>query len=180
MSVLCTSSSLIALTNKLTSGDHVCIPQGGVLTQTRTYEGAAHPDGVSKNEVRPKILHYRRLYVYRSDPIVFILLTVNTSARLYHDFILLLFLHAYLGSSALVRELPEEVDQFRFFARLAGSGNDKKTEVTERRVAALESKSDHYLVVWGGFLWSLSRSGTSKRSGSRRLMMMFESHGLEV
>jgi hypothetical protein len=37
-----------------------------------------HPDGVLKNTTTPKILHYRRLYADRPDPIVSIPLVVNT------------------------------------------------------------------------------------------------------
>jgi hypothetical protein len=40
---------------------------------------APHPDGALKNAVRTKIIHYRRLYADRPDPIVFIHLVVNTS-----------------------------------------------------------------------------------------------------
>ena len=39
---------------------------------------------------------------------------MNTSDRLYHDFIRFLFLYAHREASALARELPEESDQFRF------------------------------------------------------------------
>ena len=51
---------------------------------------------------------------------------VDTSGRLYDDFIRLLFLHAHREASALANELPEESDQFRFLraaclANLKGS-----------------------------------------------------------
>ena len=42
-------------------------------------------------------------------------LVVNTSGRLYEDFIRLLFLHAHREASALAQTLPEESDQFRLF-----------------------------------------------------------------
>ncbi len=60
------------------------------------------------------------------DPIVFISITVNTSGRLYDDFIHLLF-HAHRETSPLTNELPgEESNQFRFLraaslAHLKGS-----------------------------------------------------------
>jgi hypothetical protein len=51
------------------------------LTHTHSSDGAPHPDGALKNTGRSKILHYRRLYDDRSDPIVFMSLTVNTSVN---------------------------------------------------------------------------------------------------
>ncbi len=41
-------------------------------------------------------------------------LAVDTTGRLYDDFIRLLFLHAYREVSTLANKLPEESDQFRF------------------------------------------------------------------
>ena len=45
---------------------------------------------------------------------MFLPLTVDTSDRLYDDFIRLLFLHAHREASAIAHELLEEWDQFRF------------------------------------------------------------------
>ena len=45
----------------------------------------------------------------------FLPLVVNTSGRLYEDFMRLLFLHVHPESSALAHTLPEESDQFRLF-----------------------------------------------------------------
>ena len=64
--------------------------------------------------VRIKIRHYHNLYLNRPDPISFIPLTVDTTGRLYDDFIRLIFLHAHREASDLTNELPEESDQFRF------------------------------------------------------------------
>ena len=52
----------------------------------------------------------------RPDPIVFnlLLLPVDTSDRLYEDFILLFFLHDHRETSSLDNVLLEESDQFRF------------------------------------------------------------------
>ena len=61
-----------------------------------------------------KIRHYRNVYLNHSDPIAFILLAVDTTGRLYDDFIRLLFLHAHREASVLDNELPEEADHFRF------------------------------------------------------------------
>ena len=68
-----------------------------------------------------KIRHYRQIYADRSDPIVFLPITVSTSGRVYEDFARLLFLHVYREASILTRELPEESEQFRFLraSRLA-------------------------------------------------------------
>ena len=66
--------------------------------------GAPDPDGTIKEVVRIKIRHYRNLYLNRPDPIVFIPLTVDTTGRLYDDFIRLFFLHSYHESSALANE----------------------------------------------------------------------------
>ncbi len=62
----------------------------------------------------------------RPDPIVFVPLTVDTTVRLYEEFIRLLFLDVHREPSALGNELPEESDQFRFlrascFANLKGT-----------------------------------------------------------
>ena len=53
-------------------------------------------------------------------------LAVDTSDRLYDDYIRFLFLHTHRDVSVLVNELPEESDQFQFFrtaclAHLKGS-----------------------------------------------------------
>ena len=65
-------------------------------------------------------------YLNRPDPIAFLPLAVDTSGRLYDDFIRLLFLHAHREASALANELPEESEQLRFLraaclANLKGS-----------------------------------------------------------
>ena len=76
--------------------------------------------------VRIKIRNYRNLYLNHPDPIAFIPLAVDTTGRMYDEFIRLLFLHAHREASALDNELPEESDKFRFlrascFANLKGS-----------------------------------------------------------
>ena len=48
------------------------------------------------------------------DPIAFIPSAVDTTERMYDEFIRLLFLHVHRETSALTNELPEESDQFRF------------------------------------------------------------------
>jgi hypothetical protein len=48
-----------------------------------------------------KILHYRQIYTDRSDPIVFLPISVSTSGRVYEDFTRLFFLHAHREASIL-------------------------------------------------------------------------------
>ena len=81
--------------------------------------GDPHPDGVLKNVVRKTILHYRQVYTDKSDPTIFLSVTVNNSVHVYDDFVRFLFLHEHLESSVLAGELPEESDQFRFLLRHA-------------------------------------------------------------
>ena len=75
---------------------------------------------------RKKILHYRQLYLNRLGPIAFLPVVVDTSIRIYDDFLRLLFLHAHREASALANEIPEESGHFRFlraacFANIKGS-----------------------------------------------------------
>jgi hypothetical protein len=84
------------------------------LTNTRRSDGAPDPDAVFKEVVRIKTRHYRNLHLNRPDPIAFIPLAVDTTGRMYDEFIRLLFLHTHRETSALTNELSEESDQFRF------------------------------------------------------------------
>ena len=98
------------------------------LTNTRRSDGTPDPDGTLKETTRIKIRHYRNIYLNHTDPIAFIPLPVDTTGRLYDEFIRLLFLHAHREASALTNELAEESDQFRFlktscFANLNLDGN---------------------------------------------------------
>jgi hypothetical protein len=63
---------------------------------------------------RKKIRHYRQLYIDRSEPIAFMSVVVDTSDRIYDDFLRLLFLNAHREASALANDIPEETGQFRF------------------------------------------------------------------
>ena len=74
---------------------------------------------------RIQIRNYRNLYLNHPDPIAFIPLAVDTTGRMYDEFIRLLFLHAHREALALDNELTEESDKFRFlcascFANLKG------------------------------------------------------------
>ncbi len=86
----------------------------GHLTSIRRSDGAPEPDGALRVVARKKILHYRQLYLDRSDPIAFMPVAVDTSVRIYDDFLRLLFLHAQREASALANEIPEESGHFRF------------------------------------------------------------------
>ncbi len=63
---------------------------------------------------RDKIRNYRQIYLSRPDPIVFMTVEVDTSARIYDDFSRLLFLYPHREASDLDNEVPEESDQFHF------------------------------------------------------------------
>ena len=96
------------------------------LTKIRRSDGAPDPDGALKDVSRMKIRYYRNLYLNHPDLNVFIPLVVDTTGRLYEEFIRLLFLHTHREASVLANELPEESDQFRFlrtscFANLMGT-----------------------------------------------------------
>jgi hypothetical protein len=112
----------------------------GQLTHTRRSGSAPDPDGVIQDAVRIKIRHYRNIYLNRPDPIVFLSLAVDTSDRLYDDFICLIFLHGHREASALINELPEESDQFRFLratclSNLKGSVGLILEKVSEMRIS---------------------------------------------
>ena len=98
----------------------------GQLTHTRGSDGSPDPNGVLKEETRIKIRQYRNIYLNRPDPIAFLSLVVDTSDRLYDDFIRLFFLCDQRETSILSHEIPEESDQFLFLraaclANLKGS-----------------------------------------------------------
>jgi hypothetical protein len=86
----------------------------GALTHRVSFTGAPQPDGALNKAARMKIRHYRQIYAYRPDPIVFLSITVSTSGHVYEDFARLLFLHAHREASILDGELSEESEQFRF------------------------------------------------------------------
>ena len=88
----------------------------GQLTNTRSSDGAPDSDGTIKTVARKKILHYRQLYIDHPDPIAFMPVAVDTSGRIYDDFLRLLFLHAHREASALANDIPEESVIFVFFA----------------------------------------------------------------
>ena len=85
-------------------------------------------------------LSYQRLYLNRSDPMVFIHLVVNATGRMYDEFIRLLFRHANSETLTLSNELTEESDQFHFlqdscFANLKGSVGLIMTKTSAMRIS---------------------------------------------
>ncbi len=82
------------------------------LTNTRSSDGDPDPDGVLKEVVRIKIRHYRNLHLNRPDPIAFIPLAVDTTGRLYDEFIRLLFLHTHREVSVLTNEFQRNRTSF--------------------------------------------------------------------
>ncbi len=64
----------------------------GNHTYTISSNGALQPDDALKNADRQKIIHHSQLSEDLPDPIVFMTVVVNTSGRLYDDFLRLLFL----------------------------------------------------------------------------------------
>ncbi len=75
------------------------------------------PVGTLKTVTRKKILHYRQLYLDHPEPIAFMPFGVDTSDRIYDDFLCFLFLYVNRETSVLGNEIPEESyksGQFRF------------------------------------------------------------------
>jgi hypothetical protein len=79
--------------------------------------GVPEPDATIKAVARKKILHYRQLYVDRTDPIAFMPVAVDTSGRIYDDFLRLLFLHTHREASALTNDIRP----FSFSSRCTSS-----------------------------------------------------------
>ena len=76
----------------------------------------------------------------RLDPIAFLPVAVDTSSRIYDDFLRLLFLHAHREASALANEIPEEYGHFRFlrhvcFANIMGSVGLILAKVSAMRIS---------------------------------------------
>ncbi len=86
----------------------------GQLTNIRSSDGAPEPDGVLKVVARKKIIHYRQLYIDRPDPIAFMPVAVDTSGRIFDDFLRLLFLHPDREASVLPNDIPGGIGHFRF------------------------------------------------------------------
>ena len=86
----------------------------GQLTNTRRLDGVPEPDGDLKVVTRKKIIHYHQLYIDHPEPITFIPVPLDTSGRIYDDFLRLLFLHAHREALALANDIPEEFGHFRF------------------------------------------------------------------
>ena len=79
----------------------------GQLTHTGSLDDVPDPDIALKEVVRIKIRHYRNIYLNRPDLIALLSLAVDTSGRLYDDFIRLIFFHSH--REHIVRHLPNEL-----------------------------------------------------------------------
>ncbi len=84
----------------------------GQMTNIRRSDGAPEPDGTLRVVDRKKIIHYHQLYIDRPDPIVFMPVAVDTSDRIYDDFLRLLFFHPNRETSTLTT-YREESGHFR-------------------------------------------------------------------
>ena len=76
----------------------------------------------------------------RPEPIAFMPVAVDTSGRIYDDFLRLLFLDAHREASALTNDIPEESGQFRFlravcFANIKGSVGLILTKTSPMRIS---------------------------------------------
>ncbi len=87
----------------------------GQLTDTRSSDGVFDPDGTLKEEVRIKIRHYRQPCLTRPDPIAFLTLVVDTSGRIYDDFIRILFLR-FDFESVMKISIPLDLSSHSFIA----------------------------------------------------------------
>ena len=103
--------------------------------------------------VRIKIRHYRNVYLNRPDPIALIPLAVDTTGRLYDEFIRLLFCQTLRETSELSNELSEESDQFRFlrvscFANLKGTVGLIMAKVSAMRISIpLDLSSRSFILI---------------------------------
>jgi hypothetical protein len=66
-------------------------PTGQLTNTVRRSDGVPEPDGSLKVVARKKIIHYHQLYIDRPEPIAFMPVAVDTSGRIYDDFLRLLF-----------------------------------------------------------------------------------------
>jgi hypothetical protein len=85
----------------------------GQLTNMRRSDGTPEPDGTLKVVARKKIIHYPQLYIDRPDPIAFMPVAVDTSGRIYDDFVRLLFWNAHREASALTNDIPRHTGGIR-------------------------------------------------------------------
>ncbi len=111
-----------------------------------------------------KIQHYRQIYADRPDPIVFLPIDVNTPGHVYEDFARLFFLHTHLEASILVRELPEESEQFRFLRASPLANLNDSVGLILAKASAMRYNSHRFVyTVFRTFtsIFELSSSGSS-------------------
>ncbi len=80
---------------------------------------APETDGALRTVARPKIHHYRQLYINLAEPIVFMPVTVDTVGRIYEDFSRLLFLHVHREVWLWLMRYQRNQNNLDFFAQLA-------------------------------------------------------------
>ena len=86
---------------------HTTHHTNGSLTHKVSSNDSPHPDGDLKNTVRKKILYDRQVRTDKiPDPDIVISVVMNTSGRVYDDFVCLFFVYVYRESSDLTGELP--------------------------------------------------------------------------
>ena len=90
----------------------------GQMTNIRRSNGAPEADGSLKVVTRKKIIHYRQLYLDHPEPITFMPVVVDTSGRIYDDFLRLIFLHAHRETSDVLTTYRRNPVTFVFFALL--------------------------------------------------------------
>jgi hypothetical protein len=89
----------------------------GQLTNTRRSDGAPDLDAVFKEVARIKIRHYRNLYLNRPDPIAFLPLAVDTTGRMYDEFIRFLFFTLTVCHRIWLMNYHRSRTSFVFFVR---------------------------------------------------------------
>ncbi len=87
------------------------------------------------------MLHYRQLYIDRPEPITFKPVTVDTSDRIYDDFLRLLFLETHREPSALANEILGNGILGELQTRRSSSGgtSNKKVQYHIRKAFKLDA-----------------------------------------
>jgi hypothetical protein len=88
------------------------VDKSNLTTHRESSNDVPPPDDDLKNVVRKKILHYCQVYVDKTDPIIFLTVTVNTSGRVYDDIVRFLFLHVHRETSVLTGDLSRNLNSF--------------------------------------------------------------------
>ncbi len=106
-----------------------------------------------------KIRHYRNLYLNRPDPIAFIPLAVDTTGRMYDEFIRILFFHAHCEGSFWIMNCQRNRTSFDSFTNLKGVVGLIMTKSSDIRISIHVDLSSRSFVPLPCFL--LSRTDVS-------------------